>query len=76
MLPGVEMKKVVILETDDTLEIRVNGILVYNFHDTGYKVAKHMMKDPLQTILLADDILWFMLFQQLREEGYFNGKKE
>ena len=68
------MKTVEIVDTEDKVTVRINGVLIYNYHSTALKAfrAVYSRNEIIKQIFQQNEVLFDMFLQQLREEGYFD----
>ena len=67
------MKTVEIVDTKDKVTVRINGVLIYNYHSTALQAIRVMYSRShfIKQLLLSNDVLFDMFIEQLRNEGYF-----
>lgn len=68
------MKTVEIVDTEDKLTVRINGVLVYNYHGMALKGIRvqYSKNEAIKQMFKYNEVLFDMFLQQLREEGYFD----
>lgn len=73
------VKAIEIVETKDTLTLRVNGVLLYNYHGYTLEALRSTYgNNALIAMMFQPELdggynpLFYMLLDQLRSEGYFS----